>query len=52
MIAEKGNNLNVTEIYQKLIKGLGQTPEDPINNANITKSSIPDALKVVNLKKT
>jgi len=52
LIAEKGNNLNVTEIYQKLIKGLGQTPEDPINNANITKSSIPDALKVVNLKKT
>ena len=52
LIAEKGSNLDVTEIYQKLIKGLGQTPEDPVNNANITKSSIPDALRVVNLRKT
>ena len=52
IIAEKNSNQDTTEIYQKLIKGLGQSPEDSVINANITKSSISEALKVVNLRKS
>ena len=52
LIAEKGSNEETTEIYSKLIKGLGQTSEDPSINANITKSSIGDSLRVINLKKS
>ena len=52
IIAERNCNNEITEIYQKLIKGLGQSPEDPVSNANITKTSLPDALKVLNLRKT
>ena len=52
IIAEKESNEETTEIYQKLIKGLGQTSEDPSTNANITKSGIGDSLKVLNLKKS
>ena len=51
IIAEKNNSQDTTEIYKKLIKGLGQSPEDSVINANITKSSISDTLKVVNLRK-
>ena len=46
------DDLSVEEIYEKLIKGLGHSPEDSVINANITKSSIADALKVVNLRKS
>ena len=52
IIAEKNSNQDTTEIYQKLIKGLGHSVEDSVINANITKSSISDALKVVNLRKS
>ena len=52
IIAEKGSNLDTTEIYNKLIKGLGHSPEDSLLNANITKSSLLDTLKVVNLRKS
>ena len=52
LITEKGSNEETTEIYSKLIKGLGQTSEDPSINANITKSSIGDSLRVINLKKS
>ena len=52
IIAEKNSNNNTSEIYEKLIKGLGHSPEDSVINANITKSSIADALKVVNLRKS
>ena len=49
IIVEKSSNQDSSEIYQKLIKGLGHSPEDSVINANITKSSISDTLKVVNL---
>ena len=52
IIVEKGSNQDTSEIYQKLIKGLGHSPEDSVINANITKSSISDTLKVVNLRKS
>ena len=52
IIAEKESNQDTTEIYSKLIKGLGQSADDPVSNANITKSSLGDTLKVVNLKKS
>ena len=52
IIAEKDSKQDTTEIYEKLIKGLGQSFEDSILNANITKSGISDALKVLNLRKS
>ena len=52
IIAEKESNQETTEIYEKLIKGLGQSLEDPVGNANITKTSLADTLKVINLKKS
>ena len=52
IIVEKESNQDTTEIYSKLIKGLGQSADDPVSNANITKSSLGDTLKVVNLKKS
>tara|TARA_B100000902_G_C27235421_1_gene877119 strand:- start:778 stop:1404 length:627 start_codon:yes stop_codon:yes gene_type:complete len=52
IIAEKNSEQETTEIYEKLIKGIGQSPEDSISNANITKSGINDALKVINLRKS
>ena len=52
IIAEKESNQETTEIYEKLIKGLGQSLEDPVGNANITKTSLTDTLKVINLKKS
>ena len=52
IIAEKESSQDTTEIYQKLIKGLGQSSEDPTINANITKSNLSDAIKVINLKKS
>ena len=52
IIAEKNSDQDTSEIYQKLIKGLGHSPEDSAINANITKSSISDTLKVLNLRKS
>ena len=52
IIVEKSSNQDTSEIYQKLIKGLGHSPGDSVINANITKSSISDTLKVVNLRKS
>tara|TARA_Y100001936_G_scaffold69061_1_gene68052 strand:- start:174 stop:800 length:627 start_codon:yes stop_codon:yes gene_type:complete len=52
IIAEKDSKQDTTEIYEKLIKGLGQSSEDSISNANITKSGISEALKVLNLRKS
>ena len=52
IIVEKDTNQDTTEIYQKLIKGLGQTPEDSIINVNISKSNLSDALRVINLRKS
>ncbi len=52
IVAEKESNQETTEIYPKLIKGLGQTSEDAVINANITKTSLTDAVKVINLKKS
>ena len=52
IIVEKESNQDTTEIYSKLIKGLGQSADDPVSYANITKSSLGDTLKVVNLKKS
>ena len=52
IIVEKESNQDTTEIYSKLIKGLGQSADDPVSNANITKSSLGDTLRVVNLKKS
>tara|TARA_Y100000817_G_scaffold164783_1_gene128759 strand:- start:159 stop:785 length:627 start_codon:yes stop_codon:yes gene_type:complete len=52
IIAEKNSDQDTSEIYQKLIKGLGHSPEDSTINANITKSSISDTLKVLNLRKS
>ena len=52
IIAEKDSKQDTTEIYEKLIKGLGQSFEDSILNANITKSGISEALKVLNLRKS
>ena len=52
IIVEKESNQDTTEIYSKLIKGLGQSADDPVSNANITKSSLGDTLKVINLKKS
>tara|TARA_E500000081_G_scaffold149118_1_gene175571 strand:- start:940 stop:1566 length:627 start_codon:yes stop_codon:yes gene_type:complete len=52
IIAEKESKDETTEIYSKLIKGLGQSAEDPTSNTNITKSSLGDTLKVVNLRKS
>ncbi len=42
---------DVTEIYPKLTKELGQTVEEPISRAAVSKSGLQDALKVLNLKK-
>ena len=52
IIVEKSSNQDTSEIYQKLIKGLGHSSEDSVINANITKSSISDTLKVLNLRKS
>jgi len=41
-----------TEIYEKLVKELGQPLEESIIKANITKTGLQDTLKVLNLRKT
>ena len=42
---------DVTEIYPKITKELGQEMEEPVARASVTKSGLQDALKVLNLKK-
>lgn len=40
------------EIYEKLVKELGQPLEESIIKANVTKSGLQDTFKVLNLRKT
>lgn len=48
---EVSSSSDVTQIYPKLTKELGQAVEDPISRASVSKSGLQDALKVLNLKK-
>ena len=48
---EISSSSDVTQIYPKLTKELGQAVEEPIARATVSKSGLQEALKVLNLKK-